>query len=223
MQFVKTDSWAPGTQLLIDRLTTALSTGQKVLWLVPGGSNIAAVIKVMQALTPDLTAHLTITLTDERYGVEGFADSNAAQLLAQGFDTKQAVWLPVLVGDRSLAETRLAYEVTIRQALNNVDTVIGQFGIGPDGHICGILPGSPATASPDMVAAYEAPSFTRVTLTAHALKHLNVAVAMVFGDDKHEALLRLRDETIPYVDQPSQILKELPEAYVYNDQIGDNV
>jgi hypothetical protein len=29
--------------------------------------------------------------------------------------------------------------------------------------------------------------------------------------------------SLPYREQPAQLLKELPEAYIYNDQIGDNI
>lgn len=220
MQFLKTADTELGADSLYQRLAEHLEKGDKVLWLVSGGSNIVVSVAIMQRLSPSLTAHLSILLADERFGPVGHTDSNATQLLAAGFNHKQATILPVLLGVSTLADSLLRYEELARQALNEADYVIGQFGIGSDGHIAGILPGSPAVSSRDVVAAYQAGPYQRLTLTARALKRLSVAYVFAYGDDKREVLQQLRDTTLSYDIQPSQILKELPEAYVYNDQLG---
>ncbi|HET6925107.1 MAG TPA: 6-phosphogluconolactonase [Candidatus Saccharimonadales bacterium] len=219
MKFIRTAGWEEGTKALGKRLVKELQSKQ-VLWLVCGGSNIAAAVQVMQSLPDELTEHLSIFLTDERFGEIGHRHSNAAQLLDAGFQTKQAVFVPVLQPGFSLSETQERYGQALASAVEHADIVIGQFGIGPDGHIAGILPHSPATTADGWMAAYEAPPYTRVTMTFPALRHIDVAFAMAFGDDKRGALSRLETEELPLDTQPSQILKELPEAYVYNDQVG---
>ena len=118
----------------------------------------------------------------------------------------------------SLSETIERYTQALRAAVEHADVIIAQFGIGPDGHIAGILPNSPAAKSTDWIAGYEAPPYVRVTQTFEALRHITVAYALAFGADKHEALTRLQNQDVPLIEQPSQILKELPEALVYSDQ-----
>jgi 6-phosphogluconolactonase/glucosamine-6-phosphate isomerase/deaminase len=223
MQFIRTSDWQPGIEDLTKRIQSALSGNDQVLWLLPGGSNISASVSVMEHLDSEHTKNLTLLLTDERYGPVGHQNSNAAQLNAAGFAPKQATMLPVLVAGLDLEATRAHYEQIALEAFQKATIIIGQFGMGADGHIAGILPHSEAVDATEFVAAYEANEFTRLTLTAHALKRLSAAYVFVFGDSKADALERLHDQTLPYADEPSQIVKELPEAYIYNDQIGDSI
>ena len=221
MKFILTADWHPGIKALTDRLKIELTSGQHVLWLLSGGSNVIASVTVMQALPAEITANLTIILGDERYGVVGHSDSNEYQLQAAGFDIKNATFLQVLRPNSSFEVTRSSYERLIEQAIAKASIVIGQFGIGTDGHIAGILPRSPAVASTDYVCAYASTPYQRLTLTDHALKHVSAAYVLAYGTDKKTALELLSEKLIPYAEQPAQILKELPEAYVFNDQIGE--
>jgi 6-phosphogluconolactonase/glucosamine-6-phosphate isomerase/deaminase len=221
MQFVKVEDWQPCIEALAKRLSTELKRGRKVLWLVPGGSNISAAAAVMEALDEDLTEHLSILLTDERHGLPGHKDSNYRQLHDAGFSPKLAAFAPAIVEGLTLQETAHHYAELVEHAFASADVAIGQFGIGADGHIAGILPHSPAATSSDLVAGYEAGPYTRLTLTFETLSQLSVAYAFVFGKDKQPALQKLRDEEVSLQEQPSQILKHLPEAYVYNDQVEE--
>jgi 6-phosphogluconolactonase/glucosamine-6-phosphate isomerase/deaminase len=54
-------------------------------------------------------------------------------------------------------------------------------------------------------------------LTPAALKKVSTAYVFAFGDSKKEALKSLRDQDLPIDKQPAQILKSLPEAYLYTD------
>lgn len=220
MRFLKVEDWQPGIDALVARLIKELKAHKKVLWLVPGGSNIHAASEIMAALPEELTENLAILLTDERYGTVGHKDSNYKQLHDIGFDRKQATFMPAVIEGLNLQETVRHYEEAVERAFARADTVIGQFGIGGDGHIAGILPNSPASTSADLVAGYEALPYQRITLTFEALVQLSVAYAFVFGKDKQTALERLQNEEHTLQDQPSQILKHLPEAYIYNDQVG---
>lgn len=221
MQFLKVEDWQPGIDALAARLTKELKAQKKVLWLVPGGSNIHAASEIMMTLPEGLTENLAILLTDERYGTVGHKDSNYKQLHDIGFDRKQATFMPTVIEGLTLQETVHHYEEVVARAFARADMVIGQFGIGNDGHIAGILPHSSASTSADLVAGYEAAPYHRITLTFEALVQLSVAYAFVFGKDKQPALDRLKNEELSLQDQPSQILKHLPEAYIYNDQVGE--
>ncbi len=212
---------ADGEAPLYERLVTELKTGDKVLWLVPGGSNIPLAAAISKRLPDDLTKNMTIMLTDERYGAVWHEDSNTRQLDEAGFDAKKGTIIPVLTGDLSLQETAEHYADALADAFIQADVIIGQFGMGADGHIAGMLPGSPAVTSDELAVGYETDTFVRVTMTAEAITHVDAAYVYAFGEAKRAALENLASKEQELTEQPAQILKSLPEAYVYNDQIGE--
>ena len=218
VHFIHADA-SEGRHALLGDLCERLRSGQRTLWLVPGGSNIPIVAAVMRQIPDELTPLLTVLLTDERYGDVGHPDSNAHQLRQAGFDPKQGTFLPVLTG-ADLAPTVAAYERTIQEQFAANDVYIGQSGIGADGHIAGILPDSPAAHEEQaFVYGYPTGSYTRITLTFPALRRLSSAYCFVYGDTKRQALTQLQSQDLPLTVQPSQILKYIPQAYVYNDQV----
>lgn len=223
MKLIRIPSLEEVAKPLQSRLIQELQSGSKVLWLVPGGSNIPLSVGVMNMISDDLSRNLTIYLTDERYGEVDHADSNTRQLREAGFDPKSARMVDVLAWDLSLEETSEQYALSIRTAFEAADVVIAQMGVGPDGHICGILPGTPAAESSELVTGYQTETFTRITLTPKALiENVEVAYVFAFGEAKLEALQNLQ-KNLSLAEQPAQLLKKLPEAYVYNDQIEGDV
>jgi len=224
MELIKIPTLTDGSAPLLDRLTEELEAGQHVLWLVSGGSNIPMSAAVMRDIPDVLTKNLTIYLTDERYGEIGHADSNAFQLEQAGFDPKQARMVNILARGLSLEETSEQYALSIAAAFEASDIVIAQIGMGPDGHILGALPGSPAVDSDKLVVGYKSETFTRVTLTLKAAKeNIDIAYVFAFGEGKHEALHNLLNRDLPLNKQPAQVLKQLPECYVYNDQLAGEI
>jgi 6-phosphogluconolactonase len=222
MQFIYiTSESQAGPQALIDSLGTALSLHSRVLWLVPGGSNITLATKVMAALPEGETHKLHIMLTDERYGPVDHPDSNLRQLREVGFEPQQATFIPTLLDGLSLEETAQKYASNFNHEANDAGYIIAQFGIGPDGHIAGILPGSPASTANDLASGYHTEQFDRVTLTFPALKRIDEAFAYAFGAAKKPPLDRLKNESVPLAEQPAQILRQIPEATVYNDCIAE--
>ena len=220
MNFIHASDWHPAIAVLHARLEQELKAGKSVLWLVSGGSNITASVHLMQNLPDDTTAKLTIMAVDERYGSVGHSDSNESQLLAAGFDAKQATLIQILQPDTSFKATAERFEIIARQAFSENEIIIAQLGMGADGHIAGILPHSDAVSSPEFVAAYVSGPYQRLTLTQHALKRLSAAYVLAFGADKQPALEQLTSKLVPYADQPAQLLKELPEAYVFSDMVS---
>lgn len=223
MELIRIGNLEEGAAPLLDRLNEELEANKKVVWLVPGGSNIPLSVSVMRDISVDLSKNLTIYLTDERYGEVDHPDSNTRQLHEASFDPKQARIVNVLARGLNMEETSEQYALSITTAFEAADVVIAQMGMGPDGHICGILPGSPAVDSDKLVVGYATETFTRITLTPKALKqYIDAAYVFAFGEGKKEALANLLTDK-PLSKQPAQVLKELPEAYVYNDQLEGEV
>ncbi|HVX24215.1 MAG TPA: 6-phosphogluconolactonase [Candidatus Saccharimonadales bacterium] len=221
MRYIRTSGWEDGIADLTQRLVHELAAEKCVVWLICGGSNIPASVQVMRTIPKRLRDHLIILLIDERYGPVGHPDSNAAQLEQAGFRPTEAHWLPILHPNTSLPVTVKQYEKVVAKTLAQADCIIGQLGIGEDGHLAGIMPDSPAAQETSrLVYGYQATDFERITLTFPALRQIDVAYAFAFGPAKRAALEHLQRRR-PANKQPSQILKQLPEAYVYNDQIGE--
>jgi len=222
MEFVRTESRKKVEKLLVERLGAELAANKRVLWLLSGGSNIPISVAVMEQLPEEETKNLAVCMMDERYGEVGHLNSNAQQLMDAGFKAKNAVFIHTLMPGFSLEETKERFEAATQRAFEHAHVIVAQIGIGSDGHIAGILPNSPAATDEGWVCAYDTPTYKRVTLTFVALRQVSVAIAAAFGDEKKDALTRLRDEDLPLTEQPAQLLKELKEAYVCNDQIGGN-
>ena len=209
-----------GAYLFGLELHKELQEGQRVLWFIAGGSNIPVTMQAMQQLPDESTEHLTIIPVDERYGPPGHPNSNIQQLLNLGFSPKRATFFNPLDGS-PLEDTVARYDETLQQALHTTDKVIGQLGVGVDGHIAGILPHSPAIASEALVAGYQGPDYTRITLTFLALRQIDVAYVFAYGREKRAAMDRLCDGDYPIADQPAQVLRDLSEVYIYNDLLEE--
>ncbi|CAN5419023.1 6-phosphogluconolactonase [soil metagenome] len=220
MKFIRVEGTAELEAALESALNTALGQNKSVLWIVPGGSNIAIAIKVMAALEVPNLSNLTIALTDERYGPVGHKDSNFLQLHQGGFAERGAIFMDLLSG-LSFEDTIAAGSMAMEQAFSDAVSIIGFFGMGPDGHIAGILPHSPAAVPEEKwMIGYDGGEFQRFTLTPFALSHVQTAFLGAFGEAKREALTNLHDNVLPIADQPVQILRHVPDALIFNDQIS---
>lgn len=193
----------------------------KVLWLVPGGSAIAVAVAVSQKLQDAELENLTVTLTDERFGSVGHSDSNWQQLQDAGFNLPGATAVPVLHGhDRD--QTTSEYAQHLQEFCQGAAYCVGLFGIGPDGHTAGIIPGSPAVTATEWAASFDNGDYQRITMTAPAIAALSEAVVYAMGEAKLPQLERLQQD-LPITDQPAQALKQVPKLTIFNDQTGDTV
>ncbi len=239
LHFIKASTSEPAIAYLVRTLTRRLQAGDRVLWLVSGGSSILLVVQVasrLRAASSDDGAglhldHLTLTLTDERYGSVGHADSNWQQLLDAGLNLPHARLLPVLTdadtpGDTHRAATAKQWNDALTRARAQADYALGFFGIGPDGHTSGILPHSPAVTATTSAFAYTSaavpgsrPPFPRITTTPAFIKQLDEAVVYMTGEAKRPIIDQLATD-LPVADQPSQILKTIPTLTIFNDYKG---
>ena len=222
MKFLHTENQMVCAEILGARIGGELGAGKRVLWLIPGGSNIPLAVHTMEIVCAESAeenlAHLTITLTDERYGDLGHSDSNWLQLADCGFRFDCINTVPVL-RSKSAEETCTAWGDDLKKLFGSVDCVIGQFGIGPDGHIAGVLPHSIGTQSLAPTVVYSAGKFTRISLTLSQIQKISVAYAFVFGAGKRAVLEKLQEGESSLDDLPAQVLQLVNEAFIYQDQI----
>ena len=207
---------------LADALTSALQAHNRVIWLVSGGSNIDISIVAAGLLDDELTRKLVIMQTDERFVALDSGDCNWHQLASAGFDTKYAATFPILVEGKTRDEVAALYAETVLREFIAADYIIGQFGVGSDGHIAGIKPSSPASTSDELVCAYQGEDFERVTLTFPALQQVDEAFAFVFGEAKRPILEKLLGDIPSLAEFPAGVLRTAPISTIYNDQIEDN-
>ena len=208
----------PTAKYIAKTLLEHLTRGEKVLWLLGGGSGIAvslAVSKILRENDTDLS-RLSVMLTDERYGEIGHADENYRQLLDQGFSLPGAKFYRVLDGKNRATTTR-NFAKTLRENLAECDFAIGMFGIGADGHTAGIKPHSPAVTATDFAKGFAGADFERITMTFPAIKKLDEIVIYAIGRDKWPTLSKLIRENIPLPDMPAQILKSVKKTTLFTN------
>lgn len=201
---------------LEETIRRRLQDSESVLWIVSGGSNIAVAVAAAAQLRDIDSGTLTIMLAHERFGPVGHPDSNWQQLIEAGFDLPHAQLLPTLSGHH-LHETMTDYQTHLSDQFLLSSYKIGLFGMGADGHTAGILPGSEAAGSNELVSGYEGPDATRITMTPQAIKQLDEVVLVACGEAKWPQLARLA-ESLPEIEQPVQALKLAASLRIYSDQ-----
>ncbi len=216
MKHVYANSPQTVADYLTDVIAAHLKEGQKVTWLITGGSGMTIDRLVANGLRDYDVSNLSVILTDERYGKPGHGDENWQQLLDAGFTLPGTQLYRVLTGDDRQTTTKLFAE-KLHQLLDKTDYSVGLFGIGPDGHTAGIKPNSPAVTSEDYAADFTGDDFERITMTAPAIASLNEAVIAAFGEAKFPTLSRLIREDIPPNDQPAQFLKLVDKCTLFTD------
>ncbi len=192
-----------------------LRDSESVLWLVSGGSTIAVASKAAEYLHDIDAGTLTVMLVDERYGLVGHDDSNWQQLLVAGFDLPHAQLLPTLIG-QTLPETMTDYQTHLSDQFLLSSFKVGLFGMGADGHTGGIMPGSEAVSSTELVSDYDCTGYTRITMTPQAIQQLDEAVLVAIGKEKWPQLAHIKDD-LPMDEQPVQALKRAGLLHIYSD------
>ena len=222
MKFIRANQ-ASLVKTIASQIIGELLLNKHVVWLISGGSNIILEVSIMNLVRTSVDISLTNLLImpmDERYGELGHPASNSQLLREAGFETDTATFVDILASNASLPDTTQIYNQIITNAFATADIAIGQFGLGTDGHIAGILPGSPATKKQTIQAVgYKWHDYIRLTLAPRALMQISVAYVAAYGEDKKHALERLRHNTEPLSTLPGSLLYKLPEVYVYNSFI----
>ena len=139
---------------------------------------------------------VTIFQVDERVAPEGDPDRNLTQLLRSLPPGGAADVRPMPVWADDLEEAADLYASALPEQLDLV-----HLGLGPDGHTASLVPGDPVldVTDRDVAVTGEYQGRRRMTLTYPALNRARSILWLVTGEDKVDALARLRagDSSIP--------------------------
>jgi 6-phosphogluconolactonase/glucosamine-6-phosphate isomerase/deaminase len=199
-----------------DIIKQHLEQNQHVLWLLTGGSGIDVAIRASKKLRHLNLTNLAVSLTDERYGTIGHENENWQQLIDAGLDLPGAELYQPLIG-KGLSETTSRFNDWIKKQFSLSDYKIAIFGIGVDGHIAGVKPGSDSSDSKEMAAFTTSEDFTRISITFSAIKQLDEAVVQVAGSEKQSTIHSLMSSNLLPINQPAQILKLIPQVTLYTN------
>ena len=137
--------------------------------------------------------------TDERCVPPDHRDSNL-RMIADSFLDRLGWSRPVVHEMPGAACDSEVHERELRQVLGPEPRLdLAVLGLGADGHTASLFPGDPALAVRDRwVVEVDAADHPRLTLTLPVLSSARVAMFLVSGEEKREALRRLLDgEDIP--------------------------
>lgn len=193
-----------------------LRLGKSVLWFISGGSSIPVEILIAQKIKDVQQDKLVVTLTDERYGEIDHKESNWFKLKTGGFDIKGAKIIPFLCG-KDILNTTSDIIQTLTTELEKAPYKIGLFGVGTDGHTAGILPNSESVKADYLVYSYDAPPFTRITITPKTILNLDEAFIYAIGESKLEVIKKLKLDDLTVEELPAQILKAIPLLTVFTN------
>jgi len=206
-------------QAIARGMDRALENKLKVLWLLSGGSNIAIELEVMGRLTHAMSQNLRVSMIDDRFVPLDSPDSNWGQLLKRGLSSKRATLVPPIVDfNLSLGEAAADFAKRLKETTDWADVVIGQFGIGADGHTAGILPGSSGVhEETKLVIGYKGPDYERITTTPAYFANIDLAIGVALGKNKTEVIKRI-PTAVTADEQPAQLLLKTKEFIIYTDQ-----
>jgi 6-phosphogluconolactonase len=139
----------------------------------------------------------TVFQVDERVAPAGDLDRNLTHLVLALPLARQESLRPMPVGEEDLDAAAARYAGELPEPLDLV-----HLGIGPDGHTASLVPGDSVLEITDRRVAMTAGEYQgrrRMTLTYPAIDAARGIVWLIAGEDKRDALTRMRggDETIP--------------------------
>ena len=139
---------------------------------------------------------VTVFQVDERVAADGDADRNLTHLLRSLPTGGAADVRPMPVTAHDLEQAAAGYASVLPHVLDLV-----HLGLGPDGHTASLVPGDPVleVVDRDVAVTGEYQGRRRMTLTYPPLDRARKILWLVTGEDKVDALRRLRegDESIP--------------------------
>jgi 6-phosphogluconolactonase len=186
---------------LIARLEDAQARGEEPQIGLTGGSIAEAVHRELGRMGPASEVdwrRVVVWWGDERFVAPDSPDRNAAQARADGLDRldlDQALVheMPSTATAASVDEAAESYAQTIREHGSGALDVL-MLGVGPDGHVASLFPGSPQLDVADAicvgVTGSPKPPPERVSLTFEALNRSRSVWFLVSGDGKADAVAR---------------------------------
>jgi 6-phosphogluconolactonase len=183
-----------GAQVVASAAAMAVADRDRFTFAVSGGRTPWAMFAALYGRMP--WEKVTLFQVDERIAPEDDPDRNLTQLKGALPPGGAADVRPMPVWEEDLEAAAALYADALPDKLDLV-----HLGLGPDGHTASLVPGDAVLAVQDRDVALtgEYQGRRRMTLTYPALNRARQLLWLVTGDDKVDALRRLRagDQTIP--------------------------
>lgn len=184
-----------GAEVLADGIKAALGSHGSCALAVSGGRGPWRMFELLARHPLDWRS-VELFQVDERVAPDGDPDRNLTHLRASLPAGAAESIHPMPVADDDLDAAAARYAAQLPPALDLV-----HLGLGPDGHTASLVPGDPVLEVDDRAVATTRPyqGRRRMTLTYPALASARRIIWLVTGEDKREALARLRagDRSIP--------------------------
>ena len=167
--------------------------------VLPGGSTPARCLQLL-ADKPLPWKNIHWYPGDERCYPVGHAERNDTMILAKLFSQQQAASknfhaIPAELGPEQGAEDYAA----LIDATGGIDIVV--LGMGEDGHTASLFPGNTALEDArSVVPVYHAPKppNKRISIGLNTLKNARECIVIATGDNKHDALTKIKEgKTLP--------------------------
>lgn len=209
--------------------------GEEFLFLTCGGSGIGMLSGVA---VESLTNRVTIGVLDSRLDTDE-TNENYYQLSRTVFfrnaKNKGTSFLDISslrMTSLSEAGKRFSDILTEWIAGHKEAKIIASIGMGPDGHIAGMMPfpdnektfRSLFVETDSLAVAYETPNPNqfpkRLTATYPFLLKIDNVVSYITGENKRQKLIELKNSgNIPLHKFPGAVLKQLNDVSIFTDQI----
>ncbi len=202
---------------LANRLRQLLSRGNRVLWLLSGGSGIQVCVETSRLLADIDISNLFVTVSDERYGVIGHPDENMQQLIDAGLSLPHATIYRPLTG-KSIEKAADDFSDWLDTAAISADYRIALLGVGEDGHTSGVKPHSPAVHSDRPACSFSGEDYPRITTTTSFLTTFDEAVVQAYGPQKQSVVRSLVNNTDTTLDDfPAGLIRSIPKVTLFTD------
>ena len=183
-----------GAQIVASAAALAVANHGRFTFAVSGGRTPWAMFAALYGRMP--WEKVTIFQVDERIAPEDDPDRNLTQLQRALPPGGAADVRPMPVWVEDLEAATAMYADALPDQLDLV-----HLGLGPDGHTASLVPGDEVLSVHDRDVALTGPyqGRRRMTLTYPALNRARQRLWLVTGEDKVDALRRLRagDQSIP--------------------------
>lgn len=210
-------------------------TNTPVLLLLSGGSSLA----LLDDQNTIVGSNVTIAPLDERYSTNP-QENNMAQIAATDFYARalengaRTIDTRVREGESREELAKRFNDGLLEWITSNPEgKIIATTGIGPDGHVSGIMPHPEDKEgfrslfddgeSEHLVVGYDAGNKNqfpqRVTTTLNLMHKIDTAIAYVTGENKREAIRRVLADEGSTAETPARILKEIAgKVLLFTDQ-----
>lgn len=203
----------------------ATHADKPILLMLAGGSSREVIPLIDTELLSD---QVTVTVTDERY-TEDLEENNFAALQGMSFYNNlidagaYCIDTQIFAGE-SHEEHAKRFDKNLKEWKKDFPNgkIITLFGVGKDGHIAGIIPGTEnfdlKFNNPDVWAIeLKDTKYERTTITLPFMKNIDFPLVYITGIEKSEALAKIVAKEGDSHQTPARILNDMKDPIIFTD------